>query len=181
MTPISNSTVRHVDRVSFVDGSSAGVPILGVFNETPTDPTEDQAAAVRVTAKRGLHANLRDALGVEQKGQRASADSIPTVLSTEQQATLDAISTEATLALVKAKTDNLDIALSALRDALKGGANDLTTVRTAIDAVAAAVAAFNADFDGRDLATETTLAAVLAAVDGVEALLTTIRDNTDTL
>lgn len=41
---------------------------------------------------------------------------------------------EATQLLIKAKTDNLDIALSALRDAIRGsGTKDFTTVQTRID------------------------------------------------
>jgi len=53
------------DRSSFTDGSGSLTPIGAVFNDTPTDPTEDQIAAPRITAKRALHANLRNVAGTE--------------------------------------------------------------------------------------------------------------------
>jgi hypothetical protein len=53
----------QADRSAFTDGTTTMTPIGGVFNDTPTDPTEDQAAAVRITDKRGLHVNLRNASG----------------------------------------------------------------------------------------------------------------------
>lgn len=55
----------QADRSPFTDGTTTATPIAGVFNETSTDPTEDQAAAVRLTVKRALHVNLRDAAGAE--------------------------------------------------------------------------------------------------------------------
>lgn len=55
----------QADRSSFTDGSGLLTPIGGVFNDTPTDPTEDQVAAIRINAKRGLHVTLYDAAGIE--------------------------------------------------------------------------------------------------------------------
>jgi hypothetical protein len=55
----------QADRSSFTDGTTNATPIAGVYNETASDPTEDQAAAVRLTAKRAIHVNLRDATGAE--------------------------------------------------------------------------------------------------------------------
>jgi hypothetical protein len=55
----------QADRSTFTDGTTQANPIAGVLNDTPTDPTEDQAAAVRITAKRALHVNLRAADGSE--------------------------------------------------------------------------------------------------------------------
>lgn len=54
------------DESTFTEGATNFTPIGGVLNDTiSSDPTEDQAAAARITAKRGLHINLRDASGVE--------------------------------------------------------------------------------------------------------------------
>ena len=56
----------QADKSSFVEGAGIFQPIGGVFNEVLTsDPTEDQAAAARITAKRAVHVNLRTAAGVE--------------------------------------------------------------------------------------------------------------------
>jgi hypothetical protein len=51
------------DRGSFTDGTTSATPISGCFNETNTDPSEDQAACVRITAERGLHVSPRAADG----------------------------------------------------------------------------------------------------------------------
>lgn len=53
----------QADRSAFTDGTTTATPIAGVLNDTPIDPTEDQAAAVRITAKRALHVNIRDDAG----------------------------------------------------------------------------------------------------------------------
>ena len=54
------------DEAGFTEGSGSGTPIMGVFNDTiSSDPTEDQAAVIRMTAKRGLHTNLRNTAGTE--------------------------------------------------------------------------------------------------------------------
>jgi hypothetical protein len=54
------------DASQFVEGSSQITAIGGVYSETPdTSLTEDAAAALRLTAYRGLHVNLRDASGNE--------------------------------------------------------------------------------------------------------------------
>lgn len=55
----------QADRSGFTDGAGVLTPMGGVLNETATDPTEDQAAAVRITAKRAWHVNLRNASGGE--------------------------------------------------------------------------------------------------------------------
>jgi hypothetical protein len=58
--------VTQADRSAFTEGTTKILPIGGVFNETiSADPTEDQAAALRITAKSGLHVNLRDVAGTE--------------------------------------------------------------------------------------------------------------------
>jgi hypothetical protein len=55
--------VTHTDETGFTEGAGAFVPIGGVYNETFTDFIDDQAAAVRITNRRGLHVNLRDVNG----------------------------------------------------------------------------------------------------------------------
>lgn len=63
---ITGGGVSQIDESSFVEGATSFNPIGGVLNDTITsDPTEDQAAAARITAKRALHVNLRDSSGVE--------------------------------------------------------------------------------------------------------------------
>lgn len=54
----------QADESAFTEGTTSMTPIGGVLNDTITsDPTEDQAAAVRITAKRGLHVSPRAADG----------------------------------------------------------------------------------------------------------------------
>jgi hypothetical protein len=60
------SGAGQADKSGFTEGSGTVMPIGGVFNDAPgADPAEDQAAAIRITAKRALHANLRSAAGAE--------------------------------------------------------------------------------------------------------------------
>jgi hypothetical protein len=54
------------DEAAFTEGSTSFTPVGGVLNDTiVSDPSEDQAAAFRITAKRALHTNLRDVSGNE--------------------------------------------------------------------------------------------------------------------
>ncbi len=54
------------DESAFTEGTTNFTPVGGVLNDTITsDPTEDQGAAFRITAKRGLHVNLRKNDGTE--------------------------------------------------------------------------------------------------------------------
>lgn len=63
---ITSFGLSAVDKAGFTEGTSLMTPAGGVFNDTiSADPTEDQTAALRITAKRGLHTNLRTAAGVE--------------------------------------------------------------------------------------------------------------------
>src|SRR5919108_676622 len=56
----------QADKSAFAEGSGSFTPIGGTFNDSVgSDPTEDQAAAARITAKRALHVNLRNASGAE--------------------------------------------------------------------------------------------------------------------
>jgi hypothetical protein len=57
----------YTDKTAFTEGAATGIiPAGAVFNDTITgDPAEDQITALRITAKKGLHVNLRDVAGVE--------------------------------------------------------------------------------------------------------------------
>lgn len=56
----------QADESAFTEGTTVMTPVGGVLNDTiVSDPTEDQAAAVRITAKRAFHTNLRKADGTE--------------------------------------------------------------------------------------------------------------------
>lgn len=56
----------QADKSTFTEGTTQMTPVGGVYNESlGADPSEDQAAAVRITAKRALHINVRSAAGVE--------------------------------------------------------------------------------------------------------------------
>jgi hypothetical protein len=54
------------DKSTFTEGTSR-VEVMGaVFNDTiSSDPAEDQRSPLRITAKKGLHVNLRNASGTE--------------------------------------------------------------------------------------------------------------------
>lgn len=56
----------QTDKSAFTEGAGQIVVGGGVFNDViSSDPTEDQAAGVRITAKRALHVNLRGNTGLE--------------------------------------------------------------------------------------------------------------------
>ena len=56
----------QADRSAFVEGTGVVTPIAGVLNDTiSADPTENTVGAVRITAKAGLHSNLRNVAGAE--------------------------------------------------------------------------------------------------------------------
>lgn len=62
---ITGGGASQNDRSALADGSGKINPIAGCFNETSTNPTEDQAACVRLTSKRGLHTSIRREDGTE--------------------------------------------------------------------------------------------------------------------
>jgi hypothetical protein len=56
----------QADKSAYVEGTTVFTPVGGVLNETITaDPTEDQAAAARITPKRAVHTNIRNNAGTE--------------------------------------------------------------------------------------------------------------------
>jgi hypothetical protein len=74
----------QADKSTFTEGTTTFTPVGGVFNETVSaDPTEDQAAAARITAKRGLHINLRNVAGTEIGTAAAPVRTDPTGTTTQ--------------------------------------------------------------------------------------------------
>lgn len=52
-TSVIGGGTSQVDKSGFTEGSGAITPVGGVYNESiSSDPTEDQVAAIRITAKR---------------------------------------------------------------------------------------------------------------------------------
>ena len=63
---VLDSVLQQADKSTFTEGTGKMTPAGGVYNDTiSADPTEDQAAALRITVKRGLHVNLRNVAGTE--------------------------------------------------------------------------------------------------------------------
>lgn len=96
-------------------------------------------------------------------------------INTDQlEAKLDTVN--ANLGTVNTNLTTIDSRVDGLEGSI-GTITDLDTANTVIGRLKQLVTLINTE----DFASQTTLAAVLAAVDGVEPLLTSIRDNTDTL
>lgn len=56
----------QADESAFTEGTTSITPVGGVLNDTiVSDPSEDTAAAVRITPKRAFHVNLRNVSGTE--------------------------------------------------------------------------------------------------------------------
>lgn len=84
---ITNSISTGVaDESAFTYGTTVQTVIGGVFQDTSPSLTAGQQGAVRLTANRGMHTNLRTAAGVELLGQAAMAGSIPVVIASNQSA-----------------------------------------------------------------------------------------------
>lgn len=73
----------QADRSAFTDGTTSVTPIGGCFNETNTNPTEDQAACLRITDERAAHVNLRTATGTEIGTSGAPLRTDPTGTTTQ--------------------------------------------------------------------------------------------------
>jgi len=72
------------DKSGFTEGSGKVLVVGGVFNDTIAgDPAEDQLTALRITAKKGLHANLRNASGAEIGVSAAPLRTDPTGTTTQ--------------------------------------------------------------------------------------------------
>lgn len=60
-----SSSGKVVDQSAFAYGTDSELPVGGVFNDTGATLTTGTTGALRLTALRGLHVNLRTAAGVE--------------------------------------------------------------------------------------------------------------------
>lgn len=79
----ANNPVKQ-DKAAFTEGTDKCSVVGGVYNETiSSDPTEDQAAAARITAKRAVHVNLRVAAGTEIGTAGAPVRTDPTGSTTQ--------------------------------------------------------------------------------------------------
>lgn len=74
----------QADKSAYTEGTTVFTPMGGVLNETITaDPTEDQAAAARITPKRAVHSNLRNNSGAEIGIAAAPVRTDPTGTTTQ--------------------------------------------------------------------------------------------------
>lgn len=81
---LASSVTTPVDRATFTYGTSTYTPIGGVFQDTSPALTAGQGGAVRLTANRASHANLRDSSGNELLGSKVSSASVPVVIASDQ-------------------------------------------------------------------------------------------------
>jgi len=117
----------QADKSSFVEGTTSFTPVGGVFNETITaDPTEDQAAAARITAKRAIHANLRNNSGAEVGTAGAPLRIDPTGTTTQPVSGTVAVSGTSTVAISQTGTNN-DVDVLTL-PALATGSNNIGSI-----------------------------------------------------
>jgi hypothetical protein len=72
------------DKTAFTYGTSVEQPIGGVYQDTAPSLTAGTTGAVRLTANRAFHQNLRDASGNELLGSKPSAGSLPVVIASDQ-------------------------------------------------------------------------------------------------
>ena len=72
------------DKTAFTYGTTTFQNVGGVFQDTSPSLTAGQSGVGRLTANRGLHVNLRDALGNELLGQQSMAASVPVVFASDQ-------------------------------------------------------------------------------------------------
>src|SRR5579884_1498233 len=72
------------DDTTFTAGTTSLTPSGGVYNDSIASATSGHADAVRITAKRAFHTNLRDSSGNELLGSKTSANSVPVVIASDQ-------------------------------------------------------------------------------------------------
>jgi hypothetical protein len=131
--------------------------LIGIFGELPPSLGQTiKAGSLSVTLASDQELALPTGAATEAKQDDAITQL--TSIAAED------FATQTTLALVKAKTDNLDIALSALRDALRGvSSKTLTDLETDLSAIKTAVETIDNFISGtKGLVTEDNSAAILA-------------------
>lgn len=77
-------SVGVADKTAFTYGTTTFLNVGGVFQDTSPSLTAGQSGALRLTANRAIHANLRDASGNALLGSAVSASSIPVVIASDQ-------------------------------------------------------------------------------------------------
>lgn len=77
-------SVGVADKTSFTYGTTAELPIGGVYQDTSPTLTAGTTGAARLTQYRAFHFNLRDSSGNELLGQKAMTSSVPVVVSSDQ-------------------------------------------------------------------------------------------------
>ena len=82
---VNSLTVGVADKTAFTYGTTSNQIQGGVYQDTAPTLTAGQSGAVRLTANRAQHANLRDASGNEMLGQKTMANSIPVTMASDQQ------------------------------------------------------------------------------------------------
>lgn len=147
--------IAQPDKSAFVEGLTSFNPIGGVFNDAPAGPpAEDEAAAARITAARGLHVNLRDAAGVEQGTLAAPLRTDPTGTTTQPVSAVNLDIRDLTFATDKVDTSGSTVTANEDKNYGVVGANTLRTAAQIGNATGAA------DF-GAGVTTAQTLRAVL--------------------
>lgn len=79
-----SSSAAVADKTTYTYGTTLFQNFGGVFQDTSPALTAGQSGALRLTANRGVHSNLRTAAGVELLGSQVSAASIPVVIASDQ-------------------------------------------------------------------------------------------------
>lgn len=77
-------TTGTVDETAFVYGTDKEQPVGGVFQDTGAAITSGKTGAVRITANRAFHVNLRTSAGAEWVGQGTLATSFPVAIASDQ-------------------------------------------------------------------------------------------------
>lgn len=121
--------VGTADKSTFTYGTSIEQPVGGVFQDTSPSLTAGQTGAVRLTANRAFHINLRDASGNEKLGSSTSANSIPVVIASDQGAV--SVSQSGTWTVQPGNTANVTPWLVTVATALPAGANTIGAVTQA--------------------------------------------------
>lgn len=87
ISPFSFSvSIGVADKTAFTYGTTSQQTIGGVYQDTSPTLSAGTEGAVRLTANRAFHINLRDSSGNEKLGISLSAASIPVVLASDQAA-----------------------------------------------------------------------------------------------
>lgn len=71
------------DSSAFIQGTTDVTPVAGLYTTSEADPASGQAAAVQITQKRALHANLRNSAGTEIGTSGAPVRTDPTGTTTQ--------------------------------------------------------------------------------------------------